>query len=57
MRAALQHEEKAEPDLPTALARLSIKYPPEWSQAWEAIRHRAVGALRDLRQALESAQP
>jgi hypothetical protein len=57
VRAALQHEEKAEPDLPTALARLSIKYPPEWPQAWEAIRRRAVGALRDLRQALESAQP
>lgn len=55
VRAALQHEEKAEPDLPTALARLGISYPPDWPQAWEVVRHRAVAALRDLRQALESA--
>lgn len=54
VRAALQHE-RARPDLPTALARLKIKYPPDWPQAWEAVRHRAVDALRDLRHALESA--
>jgi hypothetical protein len=56
VRAALQHE-KAEPDLPTSLARLGIKYPPDWPQAWEFVRHRAVSALRDLRQSLESALP
>jgi len=54
LRVALQHPH-GDPDLPTALARLSISHPPEWSQAWETIRHRTVSALRDLRQALQSA--
>lgn len=53
VRTALQHEH-AQPDLPTSLLRLGIKYPPDWPRAWELVRHRAVGALRDLRQALES---
>jgi hypothetical protein len=54
VRAAIQHED-AQPDLPTSLARLGIKHPADWPQAWEVVRHRAVDALRDLRQALESA--
>jgi hypothetical protein len=56
LRIALQHSD-AKPDLPTAMARLRINYPPDWSQAWEVVRHRAVGALGDLRRALESALP
>src|SRR6266446_8269269 len=50
VRVALQHEQ-AQPDLPTSLARLEIKYPADWPKAWEVVRYRAVGALRDLRQA------
>jgi hypothetical protein len=54
IRVALQHQ-RAQPDLKTVPARLGIAYPPDWPQAWEVVRHSAVGALRDLRQALESA--
>lgn len=55
VRVAIQHQH-AKPDLPTALAKLGIDHPPlNWADAWEAVRHRAVAALRDLRRALESA--
>lgn len=55
VRVAIQHQ-YAKPDLPTALAKLGIDYPPpSWADAWEAVRHRAVDAMRDLRRALESA--
>jgi hypothetical protein len=55
VRVAIQHQH-AKPDLPTALAKLGIDHPPpSWTDAWEAVRHRAVDALRDLRRALESA--
>jgi hypothetical protein len=56
VRVAIQHQH-ATPDLPTALARLGIAHPPDWAQAWEIVRHRAVDALRELRRALESALP
>ncbi len=56
VRVAIQHQH-AKPDLPTALARLGIDHPPDWVQAWEVVRHRAVAALRDLRRALESSLP
>jgi hypothetical protein len=55
VRVALQHK-NAKPDLPTALAKLGIAHPADWSHAWELTRHRAVAALRDLRRALESGQ-
>lgn len=54
VRTALQHE-KTKMDLPTALAKLGIPFPAPWADIWERIRRRAVGALRELRQALESA--
>lgn len=54
VRASLQHQH-AKPDLPATLAKLGITYPVNWSLGWEVIRHRAVGALRDLRHAVESA--
>jgi hypothetical protein len=53
VRAALQHVE-ARPDLPTALASLGITSTADWAQTWQVVRHRAVDALRDLRQALET---
>ena len=56
VRVSLQHQE-AKPDLPTSLAKLGIAFPAPWADVWEAIRHRAVTALRDLRNALESAAP
>lgn len=54
VRVALQHQH-AKPDLPNALAKLSIAFPAAWSEVWEAVRQKAVAALRDLRHALESA--
>lgn len=56
IRVALQHHD-AKPDLPTSFARLGIGHPVEWMVAWELVRQRAVTALRDLRQALESLAP
>lgn len=54
VRVALQHVE-ARPDLPTSLASLGITSTTDWSQTWQIVGHRAVEALRDLRQALETA--
>ncbi len=57
LRNAVQHP-RGTNDLPTALAKLGIEHPPaSWGYAWEVVRHRAVGALRHLRRALESALP
>ena len=53
VRTALVHE-KTKTDLPTALAKLGIPFPAPWGDIWELIRRRAVGALRELRLALES---
>lgn len=54
IRVALQH--KIDPtrraDLPIALARLGITYPPDWPSAWEVVRHRVVDAVGEIRRAL-----
>jgi hypothetical protein len=54
VRVALQHkiDPTRRPDLPIALARLGIVYPPDWSTAWEIVRHRVVDAVGEIRRAL-----
>jgi hypothetical protein len=56
MRNALQHA-NARPDLPTIMARLGVQYPPDWADAWEVTRHRAVTAIADVRRTLLAALP
>jgi hypothetical protein len=41
-------------DLPAALARMGITYPPEWPMAWEVVRTRLIAALGEVRDALQS---
>lgn len=55
IRVALQHkiDPKKRSDLPIALARLGIDYPPaDWSLAWEVVRRRVVDAVAEIRRAL-----
>ena len=47
LRVALQHT-KAD-DLPTAMARLDLRWPGDWNENWERLRHRVVRALGDVR--------
>jgi hypothetical protein len=54
VRVALQHPD-ARRDLPAALARMSIAYPPDWPKAWDVVRTRLIAALADVRDALQSA--
>lgn len=56
LRVAMQHhmKEAGKPDLPTALNRLGIDYPPDWTTAWNVIRYRAVEAIDALRRLVRS---
>ena len=49
IRDALQHSEAAR-ELPTSLARLGIRYPPQWGDAWDRIRAATIEALRVIRE-------
>lgn len=54
VRVALQHPD-ARRDLPAALARLNIIFPPEWSVAWDIVRTQLITALGQVREALQGA--
>jgi hypothetical protein len=53
LRVALQHPEGVKRDLPTALARFNIGYPPDWSSAWDVVRARLISSLGQLRDVLQ----
>ena len=49
VRVALQHSGSAR-ELPTSLAKLGIRYPPQWGDAWDRIRAATIEALRVIRE-------
>jgi hypothetical protein len=53
IRRAAQHAAAAY-ELPPALARLGISYPPEWKEAWTILQWRMVWALSEIRDLLMS---
>ncbi len=60
LRAALQHKvtpDKRKPDLPTALRRLGIGFPPDWQQAWIEVQLRTVESVAEIRRALLATLP
>jgi hypothetical protein len=59
LRTAFQHHarERGKRDIPTALNRLDIDYPPDWSYAWSRISGRVVLALADLRRVIRAHLP
>ena len=55
LRGALQHPASTDtqkPDLPTALRRLSIGFPPDWQRAWTEVQLRTMAAGTEIRRAL-----